>query len=64
MEDVQHTIDKSIEDKSKKVAKYNVLGCNNCHRTKVTLIKAIDSYYCKECFAKLGKQKYQKKRGK
>lgn len=54
----------STEKLKKPVKKYNILGCNNCHKTKVTLVKATDSYYCNECFIKLGKQKFQKKRGK
>lgn len=41
--------------------KYNVIACNNCHASNVTLIKATDSYYCKFCFNKLGKKKFEKK---
>ena len=43
---------------------YNIVACNNCHKSNTTLIKATDSYYCKNCFIELGKQKFQKKRGK
>lgn len=60
------TVSQDTENKKskKKTKKLNFLGCNNCHKTNVTLIKATDSYYCKDCFTKLGKQKFQKKRGK
>lgn len=49
------------EPKEKEKKKYNVLACNCCHATNITLIKATDSYYCKFCFEKLGKKKYEKK---
>lgn len=45
----------------KEVKKFNVIGCNKCHKTNVTLIKATDSYYCRPCFLTLGKKKYEKK---
>ena len=51
--------EESKKEKSKKVMKY--IGCNNCHKTDVTLIKASDSYYCKFCFDKLKKEKFKKK---
>ena len=41
--------------------KYNVIACNCCHATNLPLIKATDSYYCKFCFNKLGKKKFEKK---
>lgn len=41
--------------------KVKMIGCNNCHRTDVTLIKATDSYYCMWCFYTLKKKKYSKK---
>lgn len=44
----------------KSVKKFNVIACNNCHKTGLTLIKATDSYYCKFCFDKLKKQKFKK----
>lgn len=51
-----------MEDKKEKeVKKYNVIGCNKCHKTNVTLYKATDSYYCRPCFLTLGKQKFMKK---
>lgn len=37
--------------------KETVLGCNNCHITDTTLIKAKDSYYCIKCFKKLNKER-------
>ena len=48
-------------EKKKEKKKIQVIGCNNCHKTDVTLIKATDSYYCKFCFNKLGKKKFEKK---
>lgn len=56
------TTTKLPEEKSAK--KFNVIACNNCHKTGLTLIKATDSYYCKFCFNKLNKKKFEKKRGK
>ena len=47
-----------VGDKMKKT--YNFIACNNCHDTNTTLIKAIDSYYCKDCFKLLKKKKYIK----
>ena len=47
----------SKTQKEKQVKKYNVIGCNCCHATSLPLIKAKDSYYCKFCFTKLGKEK-------
>lgn len=41
--------------------KYNVIGCKVCGATSIQLIKATDSYYCKFCFDKLQKQKFEKK---
>ena len=41
--------------------KINVIGCKNCGKTNETLIKATDSYYCKFCFNKLGKKKFDKR---
>lgn len=41
--------------------KVKLIGCKNCGITNTTLIKATDSYYCKFCFNKLGKKKYEKK---
>ena len=46
------------DNKNKEKKKYNLIACNNCHKTNVTLIKAKDSYYCKFCFEKLGKERY------
>ena len=46
---------------SKEKSKVNVIGCNNCHKTDVMLIKATDSYYCRPCFLMLNKKKYEKK---
>lgn len=56
----------TVTDKTKvkEKKKYNVLACNNCHKSNITLIKATDSYYCEFCFNKLGKKKFEKKRGK
>lgn len=54
--------DNNISDnkKKKEPKKFNVIACNNCHKTGLTLIKATDSYYCKFCFDKLKKQKFKK----
>jgi len=49
------------KDKKENKKKFNVIACNNCHQEGVTLIKATDSYYCKFCFNKLGKKKFEKK---
>ena len=59
--------DKLIQNKSiKKVNKkglktVKVFVCKNCGKDNVTLIKATDSYYCKFCFDKLKKKKFEKK---
>ena len=51
-----------LEEKPKKeTKKISVIGCNNCHKTNVMLIKATDSYYCRPCFLTLGKKKFEKK---
>ena len=47
--------------KQKEIKKLNIIGCNKCHKTNVTLIKATDSYYCRPCFLTLGKKKFEKK---
>lgn len=52
------------EEVQKPKQTFNVIACNNCHKTGLTLIKATDSYYCKFCFDKLKKKKFEKKRGK
>lgn len=57
-------MEQQSEEKKNKAKKFNFLGCNNCHKTNITLIKATDSYYCKDCFTRLGKEKFQKKRSK
>lgn len=44
--------------------KVKFIGCKNCGITNTTLIKATDSYYCKFCFEKLGKKKFEKKKEK
>lgn len=36
------------------------IACNQCKCTNRTLIKATDSYYCKDCFNQLHKQKFKK----
>lgn len=36
------------------------IACNSCKCTNKTMIKAIDSYYCKDCFNRLNKQKFKK----
>lgn len=41
--------------------KYNVIACRSCQATNITLLKANDSYYCKFCFDKLNKDKFEKK---
>lgn len=63
IDNTELTVSKVIEDK-RPVNKINVIGCNNCHKTNVTLIKATDSYYCKPCFLMLGKKKFNKKGGR
>lgn len=55
---------KAVLAEEKEVKKFNVIGCNKCHKTNVTLIKATDSYYCRPCFLTLGKKKYEKKKGR
>lgn len=40
------------------------IACKACHATGITLIKAEDSYYCKFCFDKLKKKKFEKKGNK
>lgn len=55
---------KTAEPEEKEVKKYNVIACKCCGATNITLIKATDSYYCKFCFNKLGKKKYDKKKGR
>lgn len=52
------------EEEEKPKKKFNVIACNNCHKSGLTLIKATDSYYCKFCFDKLKKKKFEKKRGR
>ena len=47
--------------KEKEPKKLRFIGCKNCGSTNVTLVKATDSYYCKFCFEKLGKEKYSKR---
>ena len=47
--------------KEKEVKKVQVIACKNCGATDTTLIKATDSYYCKFCFMKLHKKKFEKK---
>lgn len=49
-------------DKDNKPKKVNVIACNSCKATTLPLIKATDSYYCKFCFDKLGKKKFEKRR--
>lgn len=51
------------EEKEKPKKKFNVIGCNCCHATNLPLIKATDSYYCKFCFNKLKKKKFEKRKG-
>ena len=53
--------DKNIANDEKEVKKVNVIACKSCQATNLPLIKATDSYYCKFCFDKLGKKKFQKK---
>ena len=49
------------EEKPKKEKKkLRFIACRSCGATGLTLIKATDSYYCKFCFEKLGKEKYSK----
>lgn len=50
-----------VNDKEKDVKKIQLIACKNCGQSNVTLIKATDSYYCKFCFYKLGKKKFEKK---
>ncbi len=63
MEEIKFTstddLEKQVKEKEAKKVKF--IGCKNCGATNVTLIKAIDSYYCKFCFNKLGKKKFEKK---
>lgn len=45
----------------KEPKKLKFIACKNCGKDNVTLIKATDSYYCKFCFDKLNKKKFEKK---
>ena len=51
----------TIKEKKKAPKKLKFIGCKECGKTDTTLIKATDSYYCKFCFNKLGKKKFEKK---
>lgn len=63
MEKVTVTRSEIPEEKPKKEEKkFKFIGCNRCHKTNVTLIKATDSYYCRPCFLMLGKKKFEKKK--
>ena len=55
--------DKEIvkEKPKKETKKIPYIGCKECGATNTTLIKATDSYYCKYCFFKLGKERFKKK---
>ena len=48
------------KQKKKEPKKLKFIGCKECGITNTTLIKATDSYYCKFCFDKLGKEKFSK----
>lgn len=48
------------KNKNKEVKKLNFIGCKSCGRTNVTLIKAQDSYYCKDCFNDLHRKYFIK----
>lgn len=50
---------KKREELEKNPRKY--IACKVCQATNITLIKAADSYYCKFCFEKLNKKKFDKK---
>ena len=50
---------KKKEQSKSNPAKY--IACKVCQATNITLIKAADSYYCKFCFEKLNKKKFDKK---
>lgn len=55
-------VDKFKHNKlEKSIKKLSFIGCKNCGATNITLVKATDSYYCKFCFNKLGKKKFEKK---
>lgn len=51
---------KKKEELTKNPTKY--IACKVCHATNITLLKAEDSYYCKFCFDKLKKKKYNKEK--
>lgn len=57
-EKVSYTENRKPKEKEPK--KLRFIGCKECGLTNVTLIKATDSYYCKFCFDKLGKEKFSK----
>lgn len=57
---VEESYTENEKPKEKEEKKLRFIGCKNCGSTNVTLIKATDSYYCKFCFDKLGKEKYSK----
>lgn len=44
---------KRQKELQKNPKKINVIGCNKCHRTNVTLRKAKYSYYCLKCYNEL-----------
>ena len=63
---VQNTLSKS-GSKRQQWLKENarpqqVVACKCCHATGITLYKAVDSYYCKFCFDKLNKEKFNKEK--
>ena len=61
MEEHVTLTENQVETKTKKEPKkVNVIACKNCGLSNVTLIKATDSYYCKFCFKKLKKKKFEK----
>ena len=53
---------KTQKEKAEKKVVVNYIACANCHQDNITLIKCTDSYYCKKCMIKLGKQKFNKKK--
>ena len=53
--------EKNEDIKEQEPKKIKFIGCRSCGATNITLIKATDSYYCKFCFNKLGKKKFEKK---
>lgn len=60
IEKINEKLPEGMKTRIEKGKTYKAIACNNCHKSDTTLIKATDSYYCKFCFDKLGKEKYKK----